>query len=388
MRRLPAILVIAWSAIHFAVSGIRQPLANFYGDFLAAFPSWQFAATLGRLDLYSRLAYIWGPPPLWNYGPLLHFVTLPLLALPSLRSAYVALLMVDYLILAATIVVAIGILDDWKPTLPTAIIVIAVFCNFNPLYEGLTQRVIELFELLLIFAAFAWLQRGRDTAAGAAIGAAAMLKFLPLIFLPWLVLKRRWRALGGALAVIVPTGIATQFVLGWQNSRIVQQLAGGGLIDGVTDQSLAGMLRRLSLGGASHAAIVIVLAALSLLMLRLRSFEGAEDLEWSLLTVAMVLLPPHNENYYLLFLTFPFLLAARRRISPLLVLSFLLVAAPVPFSMFGPNAFAHYLAAGIPFLGTALLGGILTWELGMSCAVSTAEQQCPWKKPSPIWPLS
>ena len=388
MRRAAGTLVIAYSAVHFAVTGVRQALANSYGDFLAAIPAWQVAEMFGRTDLYGPLAYIWGPPPLWNYGPLLHVVTLPLFAFPNLRAAYVAWLMVCYVVVAATVVVAIGVLDDWKPTLATTVVVIAVFCNFNPLYDGLSQRVIELFELLLLFAAYAWLRRGRDGAAGAAIGAAAMLKFLPLIFLPWLVLKRRWRALGAALAVIVPVSIATQFTLGWQNSRIVWQLAGGGLIHGDTDQSLAGMLGRLSLGVGALPAIVLSLAALSWLMLRVRRVRGAEDLEWSLLIVAMVLLPPHNENYYLLFFVFPYLFLARRRISPLLIVSFLLVAAPVPLSIFGADAFGHYLAFGIPFIGAALLAGVVAWELGMSCAVSRVEQQCPWKRPSPISPLS
>ena len=402
MRRLLGIALLAWSAVHFAAAGVRTPLANFYGDFLAAFPAWKVAVWLGRLDLYSKLARIWGPPPTWNYGPLLHVVTLPLFAFPTLRSAYVAWLFVCYVIVAATAIVAIGILDEGKPTLATAVVVIAVICNFNPLYEALTQRTIELLELLLLCAAFAWLQRGRDASAGIAIGAAAMMKFLPFIFLPYLALKGRWRALGGAIAVIVPVAVATQFTLGWQNSRIVLQLQGGGLIKGSTDQSLAGMIQRilawthssLPPAAVSGIAILAAVAAVSLLMLRARHSEGVEDLEWGLLIVAMILLPPHNENYYLVFLLLPFLLYGRYRMrrtwtSAIVVLSFFLVAMPIPFSLLGPRAFPRYLEAGIPFIGAALLGCALAWELGMSCALSTVEQQqCPWKRPSPISPLS
>jgi hypothetical protein len=376
MRRLLAAGVLLYSAVHFAMAGVRQPLANFYSDFLASFPSWTMAFFFGRLDLYNgSLASYWGPPPIWHYGPLLHAVTTPLLAFPSLRSAYVVWLFVNYAVVALTAVMAIRILDNGKPTAATTLVVVFVFCNFNPLYEALTQRNIELLELLLLFAAYALLRRGRESASGAAVGAAAMAKFLPLIFLPWFVLKRKWDALNGALAVILPIIVVTEFVLGWENSGILKQLLGGGLIRNELDQSLAGIVGRLvAIPIARHGAIVIGLVALCVLMLRVRRCEGAEDLEWGVLIVAMVLLPPHNQQYYFVFFLFPYLmLFARYRQrwswrAAVLAVSFLLVAMPLPFSLFGPNAFSLYLRGGIPFIGAVLLAFVLVWELS-ACRV-------------------
>jgi uncharacterized membrane protein len=160
-----------------------------------------------------------------------HLITLPLFAFSSLRSAYVAWLFANYVFVAAAAVIAMWIIDDGRPTAATVVVVILVFCNFNPLYEALTQRTIELFELMLLFAAYALHRRNRDAACGVAIGTAAMAKFLPLIYLPWFVLKRKWRALAASLAVIVPIAVITQFVLGWQNSGIVIQLREGSFID-------------------------------------------------------------------------------------------------------------------------------------------------------------
>lgn len=369
-KRIIAAAALLYSAVHFAMTGVRQPLANFTGDFLASFPAWGMAFFFGRLDLYDgSLASRWGPPPIWHYGPMLHAITAPLLAFPTLRSAYVAWLIVNYIFVALAAVLAMVIIDNGRLTLATAVVVVCVFCNFGPLYEALTQRTIEIFELLLLFAAYVLLRKRRDTAAGVAVGIAAMAKFLPLIFLPWFVLKRKWGALTAAMLVIVPVAVVTQFVLGWENSGLLIQLRDGGMIVNELDQSLAGIARRLFASrAAGAAAIVLALAALCALMLLMRHREDSDDLEWGVLVVAMVLLPPHNEQYYFAFLLFPYLILYARyrsrwtwRAVPAAV-SFLLVAAPLPFSLFGTKAFPFYLDAGIPFDGAALLAAILVWE--------------------------
>jgi hypothetical protein len=400
MRRALAAAALLYSALHFAMTGLRQPLSNFYGDFLASFPAWRVASLAGRLDLYNgSLAQKWGPPPIWHYGPVEHLITLPLLAFPTLRQAYVAWFFVSLAFVIITALIAMRLIGE-------ALVVVLVFCNFNPLYEALTQRNIELFELMLLFGAYALYRRGRDSACGIAIGTAAMAKFLPLIYLPWLVLKRRWRALAAALAVIVPIAIATQFILGWQNSGILLQLAEGSYIRAEANQSLSGVVTRLvtwthadlSVPAVSRVLIIAGLVALSALMLRLRRREGIEDLEFGLLAVAMVLLPPHNQHYYFVFLLLPYLLLyARYRgewswRATLLALSFLLVAVPIPLSVVqrltGIAAFRLYLRAGIPFVGAALLVIVLVAEIGMAHAVLTAEQPCPSKKPSQTSALS
>ncbi len=151
-----AVVVLAWiyTAAHFVASGIKQPLGNFSGDFLASFPSWRLSVLLGRQDLFkgsladewarmldpqltwiyavghfifsgikhafrasfpswrlsvwlgpldlfkSSLAelarMVWDSHPLWHYGPVEHLVTLPLFAFSDLRSAYTAWLIANY----------------------------------------------------------------------------------------------------------------------------------------------------------------------------------------------------------------------------------------------------------------------------------------------------
>jgi len=373
-QRLLRTLALLYSALHFAITGIHQPLANFYGDFLASFPAWKVALLCGRLDLYrGSLSSEWNPPPIWNYGPVLHLVTLPLFGFPTLRSAYVAWFFVNVAFVAVAVAIAARITGD-------AFVAIIVFLNFNPLYEALTQRTIELFELMLLFAAYLAHQRRRDGACGFAIGTAAMAKFLPLIYLPWLVLKRRWRALAAALAVIVPVAVATQLVLGWQNSLVLRQLREGSFLASDLNQSLSGAVIRLLhrtpfalwTPTVSRVLIVAALIALSLLMVRCRR-AGADDLEYGLLAIAMVLLLPHNQNYYFVFLLLPYLLLyARYRITwPrrtwLLAISFFLVAMPIPLSIVrriaGVDVFELYLRAAIPLAGAVILVGVLVVEI-------------------------
>lgn len=362
-----AAYVCAWiyTAAHFVSTGIRQPLRSFYGDFLASFPSWRIASLLGRLDLYNgSLARYWarkfGSDAVWHYGPVMHAVTLPLYAFPDLRAAYVAWLFASYAFLA----IALWLLTRELELGPARWIALLAALNFVPLYEALTQRNIEIFEMVLIVAAFAVLRRKRLAAAGVLIGVAAMTKFLPLIFLPYFAVKRMWRALAAAAITIVPIAVAAQFVLGWEHSGILIQLRRGGFLNSVMNQSVSGAVIRIldwthsSLPAPllSRIAIVVALIALSWLFVTLRRCEGIEDLEWAMLITAMVLLPPHNQQYYFILLIFPFFALLARGLYPWwLAATYALVGAPLPFRLLGPQAFQSYLLAGIPFLGAAIL---------------------------------
>jgi hypothetical protein len=385
MRRALVGVAAIYTAAHFYFAGVKRPLANFYGDFLASFPSWRLSVLFGRLDLYKgSLAEYWamrfgGTHPLWHYGPVEHLVTLPLFAFGDLRTAYTAWLIANYVFLIAIIVLATTIFEHG------ALAVLAIL-NYGPLFEALTQRTIEIFELLLLFVAFAL--RRRKIASGIAMGFAAMTKFLPLIFVPYFALKRR---VATVLITIGLIAIATQLVFDWRYSGTVVQLRNGGMIASVLDQSLAGMMRRL---GASETlariAIVIALAGLSWLFYRARNCSSIDDLAWSTLIVAMVLLPPHNEQYYFVLLLFPYLALAARELRRSekwwLGISFVLTGTLIPLSILsrlaGTNVFSAYLALGIPFVGAAILAVLCV--SGMSYAVLRAEQQCPSKTHSPI----
>lgn len=388
------LIVLGWiySVAHFASTGVQNALKLFGSDFLASFPAWKVAKLCGRLDMYrGSLSEQWGPPPVWHYGPLEHLVTLPLFLFPTLKDAFVFWLFVNYAIAAAIVVMLIRLIDHGRPTFATVSVVIIATLNFNPFYEALTIRAIEMLELLLVLMAYAWYRKGRDTACGVAIGLAAMAKYLPLIFLPYFVVKRRWRALAAALATIVPIAIATQLVLGWENSGTFHQLGDRGIFYFEENQSLSGILLRVlpwtdwRIPGplVTRIAIAIALAAISALYLRTRSCRTADDLEWWTLASVMILVPPHNQNYYMVFLLPAYLfLFARYRgqdwtwRSGAALLSFLVVGLPVPLSLLsriaGVPVWPLYLRAGLGFFGAAVLVTVLVAELLDACRPGTS----------------
>jgi hypothetical protein len=390
-----ALVTAGWvySFAHFIQTGVVQPQRVFYGDFLASFPTFTIARFLGRHDLYDgSLSQFWGPPPIWHYGPVEHIITLPLYWSPTLPSAYRTWLFVNYFFVAAIVALMVGVIDEWRPSFRTLSLVVFVTFNFNAFYEALTQRAIEIFELLLLLAALAFVRKGRAMTSGVLVGLAAMTKFLPLIFLPYFLLKRNWRAFFAAISVIVPMAMVTEFVLGWRHSGILIQLRQGSYSLGDTNQSLSGMLLRIlewthaSISGAlvSRVAILVSLAALAALFMRVRRCGHAEDLEWATLMAAMILLPPHNQNYYLLFLVFAYAVLFSRgrtwmRERPLrfalLLLGFVVTALPLPLSVVNRllpdfDAFAIYLHYGFGFLGLALTTGLLVTELLAACRVT------------------
>jgi len=382
-NRVVLACALAYTAVHFYYSGIREPLRNFYGDFLASFPSWRLSVLLGRPDLFNRSlskkwTYRFGPDPLWHYGPVEHIVTLPLFAFPDLRSAYRAWLFANYaFLIAIAILAAVLFFSGRQRWIALAICAIVMF-NYSPLYVGLTQRVIEIFELLLIFVAFALVRRDHELAAGFVIGVAAMTKFLPLIFLPYFVVKRMWRALAGSLLAIVPIAIATEIVLGWRHSGVVLQLLhpvrgkGSGLA-GVVYRLIAWTHSSLPANAVSSALIAIGLLGLTWLFFRVRNCP-ATDPEWATLVVAMVMLAPRTEDYYMLLFLFPYLALLERTRGRRLVwlaVSFLIVGVVMPVSLLsriaGVNVFRMYLDAGIPFAGAAILSVLCVRALLDEC---------------------
>lgn len=383
-------MVLGWaySLAHFALTGVRQSFLIFTSDFLAAFPSWKVASLMGRLDMYSgSLAEEWGPRPLWLYGPVLHLITLPLFAFSDLRTAFNFWLFVNYAFVAGILVLSMRMLGDGRITFAKLSFVVFITLNFNPFYEALTIRAIEVFELLLLLGAYVLHRKGYRATSGALIGIAAMAKFLPLIYLPYFVLKRNWRAFFASLAVIVPVAAATELLFGWKNSHVLLQLRNGGFLVAEENQSLSGMILRLlqwthsPLSGAilSAIAITLALAAFSLLSLRIRTCNAAEDLQWWMLAAVMILVPPHNQNYYAIFLLPAYLVLAYQyfqegwsRRAAMTLVSFLIVGLPVPLSVLsritGVAIFPLYLHAGLGFVGAALLTGVLTVELLRQCS--------------------
>ncbi|MFN7971889.1 MAG: glycosyltransferase family 87 protein [Acidobacteriota bacterium] len=161
--------------------------------------------------------YLYPPPFLLVCAPL------TLLSFSAARWAWLA---IDL----SLVVVALGlsgrILARAFPTIARSTIacVIAVLAaTFQPIYDGLIAGQVNALVLVLILLALDRLSRSRDGAAGAFLGAAAIVKMSPALLLVWLVVTRRWRAIAGAAAsmallsllslAVVPISVQRAFYL-------------------------------------------------------------------------------------------------------------------------------------------------------------------------------
>ncbi len=375
-------LMWSYSIVHFAQIGVIFALQNYYGDFLASFPAYTIVKSIGRLDLFEgSLAEIVVPPPRWGYGPGMHIVTLPLLFLPTLREIYQVWLFINYGLLAAASSLLYRIAFAKPPTLMKVSVFAFVFLNYYPLYEGLIQRTIEIFELLLIVAAMTYYAKRRDRVVGCLVGFAAMTKFLPGIFLPYFALKRRWLAFLISLLMVSVVGILSQITLGWQNNDVLTQPVSAHFFYSQLNQSVAGFVLRVlrwldettlvQYGNLiSLVAIITLGSAFAWIMFRYRR-RGNWKIEWSLLLVAMIMLLPHNQNYYLMFLLVPYAVLIGmvlenynpslkdRKLKAVLTTPFVLTGWPFPLSIvnlaLGLSLADLLLWIAVPVWGVALL---------------------------------
>jgi alpha-1,2-mannosyltransferase len=135
--------------------------------------------------------------------------------------------------------------------------------------------------VLLALAAFGVdaLARGRDAAAGAALGLASAIKVYPVLALVWLAARRRWRAFGVGIAVAALASMAPIVIRG--ADRFAADLAdwraivGGGWPTRRANQSIVAMWGRYLLGEGpdgypnvtTDQTGVLILAALTALVI-------------------------------------------------------------------------------------------------------------------------
>ena len=135
--------------------------------------------------------------------------------------------------------------------------------------------------VLLALAAFGAdaLIRGRDAAAGAALGLAAAIKVYPVLALVWLAARRRWRAFGVGVAVAALASVAPVAIRGIDrvaaDTADWRTIVGGGWPTRRANQSIVAMWGRYLLGEGpdgyptltSEQTLVFVLAGLTAVVL-------------------------------------------------------------------------------------------------------------------------
>ena len=338
-RLTKILLVAAWTAVLVClfVNAVRR-VGGDTGDFIHFYEAARAVVTGGDLYASGRGGYI--------YPPLLACLYAPLAWLPP-DAAAVALLAANMALLLGSAFLAVREfarrfdvrMDAWKTA---AVALAAVFLVADKLKGELQMWQTNLLMLFLFTLALRLLDR-RPALAGAVLGLAFNIKYLPIVFLPYLLLRRRWVAAGAFAASIVGFALLPAVATGWDGNLHNQAVAYTGLlrlmgvpigavraanIDGITAEfsvSIPSGIARLAGAGGSAAvalaAAAVVAAAAAAGIARMYRRHGVPflyrpdgfytgpgpiraivGLEWAALVAAVLVFSPQTNTRHLCLL--------------------------------------------------------------------------------------
>ena len=404
-NRVALSLVVTLSAARFVYNIARYAVDNDRSDTLLTFPAATIARWVGRYeDLFvGSLAHgFYGQFPQdlldlerhWAYGPVFHVLTSPMLLFPDIQSGYLAFLgftVVVFLVAVAAMLRTTGISPRFDVS--TAILALVVLNNYA-VFNALTLRSIEVYELLFLALSARAFSLGRHRTTGILIGLGALTKFIPGVVIPYFLIRRQWRAALYAVGTVAVGMAAAEYLLGLEYNPMFSGLLFGGdsiyLNECMTEdicaysrhphnQALSGVVFRIG-SALGYGTVSIGLIQLSMLAgvlalglwLMTRDGAGTWLIEWSVVLIAAVLLVPKNEYYYFCLLVFPFIVAVREcmksdtRLPRVLVgAAYVMIGVPVPLTL------VYRLLPGSAFSSPSdLATRLLEWNLPFLGAVA------------------
>jgi len=170
------------------------------------------------------------------YPPLLAFLLQPL-GLLSLNTAATLWILVNVaLVLTAVVVATTEITNRWMPessgkdlSIRWAIAAFAVVLAADKIHIVFTQGQTDFVMLLGFACVLRWMER-RPWLAGLAIGFIANIKYFSLIFVPYFLLKKNFRAAFSSLATFVFFLWLPAIEVGLKRTTEYLTIAGGGLL--------------------------------------------------------------------------------------------------------------------------------------------------------------
>ncbi len=298
---------------------------------------------VGELVLHGRHIYAEAPPGINTWPPFFALLCVPvaLLARLSLVGARVAWLLLN----GAALVVVLALVarlvargpGDARasapvPALSSMATLIPLLLSARYVSSNFEHLQVNVVIFLLSLGGLALIAARREAVGGLALGAAVALKVMPVLFIPFLIWRRRWRAAGWTLLAAVGLSLSPGLVFGWGRltdyARSWLAALGAGWSVGKMNQSVYAMWDRIlghgivpfTVGGfndlaPSRSPAVAIASVLSLAVVAaavLWSFRprGAGDpraelIEWGVVFVVASLFGTVMWKAYLVVLLLP-----------------------------------------------------------------------------------
>jgi hypothetical protein len=187
----------------------------------------EIARSLGRLDRVIFAAYVdvgevvleggdpYGPrftawPPINTWPPFFLFIAagLAILARVSLGGTLLLWQVGCVAAIWGSCRLLARLVDEKPPPFASAATLVPVLMTARLLQEHLQHTQVNLYLFVLVLLAFHLFRRRRDAWGGLALAAAASAKAVPILFLPYLLYKRAWRAAAWTAGFLVALNVA------------------------------------------------------------------------------------------------------------------------------------------------------------------------------------
>jgi hypothetical protein len=392
LRSLLLLALLAMLAMHaWVFLSLRQEVRQGYPDFTALYaggecvlkglgPQLYQSQTQAQLQRGFAVTIRQGPLP-FTHPPFEAALFAPL-ALLSYSTAFWIWNALSGLALLGFVLLlrpSIPRLRAWSEALP-----FLAGLAFFPVFICLLQGQDSLLLLLLLGLAFVAMKGGREFLAGICLGLALFRFQLALPVMAVVLVRRRWRLLGGfALSAAALAGISAALV-GWRQLwsyplQLLQisQAQAAAAMNPKNMPNLRGMIAGLA-GDGNFAHVLLAAASLALLAWAAGKWHAQArrpgfDLGFGLTVVVAVLVSYHLMAHDLSVLLLPLLLAADWLLSPRATgVARRITAASVGLLFLSPIYFLlwfHYQRFSLLFWAVALLA------LGLSLAVGREEAQ-------------
>ncbi len=179
------------------------------------FEHFYYAADAVRHGLDPYAAHTRG----YIYPPLIAFLGQPVAALGYDRAAGVMLVVNVAVTLLATALAAVEFLRRFgaprrDPAAVAAIVLLGLLLDVDKVKGEWQMWQTDVWMLLLFVLGLRWVDR-RPAWAGVALGIGANIKYLPMLLLPYLLVRRRWTAAASLVASSVAFALLPAVSTGW-----------------------------------------------------------------------------------------------------------------------------------------------------------------------------